>query len=214
MRPLLDLAAPIVPGRSLAGLEIGRSVVEYGDLLLAADSYNGDNSDWKHIFSLWEARYRFGQVYEWTNWEFFKSTRSLGKIRRRQRRGKPPGDLFVPEAPDPGPPAVELAVDLRDGLVFALHALGGYKGKLFDSLSVGMTGAEALEFETRIRYEEQEGALMVADEPGVLLTLEPYGWDLEPEDVRVATIGEIWVYDHHRAPGGVLFTSPPEIHHE
>ena len=219
MRGVLDLSAPIVPGKGLAGLEIGRHVVEYADLLVEAetniewwaDEDESARESWKSIFSLWEARFRFPQVYEWTEDEFVEQTARMEARAARLRAGLQAEDLWVPERPPRGPDAVEIAVDLRDGHVFALRALAGYSGDLFGSIRVGMSGREAQQAEPRLRYAEQQGGLVIDGVLGLLLALAPYGYDLEDEHVAMSTIDEIWVFERSRAEDGVLATWPPEI---
>jgi hypothetical protein len=217
MRPLLDPEAEIEPGRGLAGLEIGRHVSEFADVLIAAE-IEFDVADierpqeartWKSVFSLWEARFRLPQVYETTDAEFDQMLASAEERSRRFDAGEQLEDLWAPETPERGADLVELGVDIRDGLVFALRALEGYEGVLESSLRVGMSGAEALKVSDRLEYDP-EGGFSVAGEPGVFLLLGA-GPDLDPDEVLEGRISEIWVFDPDRAPSGVLRTSPPTI---
>jgi hypothetical protein len=189
---------------------VGGNVVDYADLLFAAESNfatwaNEDESlrdGWKSIFSLWEARFRLPQIYDWTNAE---------SIRLSMKIILTAGGLDVPETPARGPDAVEIGVDLRDGRVFALRALSGYEGMLFEAVRTGMSGREAREAEPRLRYAEDEGGFVVPGVAGVFILLGPDGYDLDDEDVDQASVDEIWIFDPGRAGGGVLVTWPPEI---
>jgi hypothetical protein len=216
MKPMLDLSAPIVPARGLGGLEIGRNVVAYGQLLseaIGVDPLEDAVVEWKYIFSLYEARYRLTQVYEMTDEEFDRMLDENEERFRRIDQGESPEnlDLWVPDQPEPGPPAVEVCVDIRDGTVFALHALEGYKGQLFDKVRTGMTGGEAMKAEPR--FELHWDGLRVEGIDGLRVGLSFSGAeaDLEPEQAEVATVNEIWVYDPKRSDDGVLPISPAEI---
>lgn len=62
---------------------------------------------------------------------------------------------------------VEIAVDVRNGKIFKLIAGAGYKGKLFDKITVGMRVRDALEVEPRLFYDEAEEAILCRDVQGV-----------------------------------------------
>ena len=213
MKALLDLSAPIVPAQGLGGLAIGRNVSDYGGLL--ADAMEPDElivTGWKYVYSLYEARYRLGQVYGLTDGEVDQALRAgLDFFGRRKRDELVDYWSKVPEPPSPGPPAVEICVDIRDGLVFALRALEGYEGALFERVTTGMTGAEAMVVEPRL--ELHWDGLRIGGVDGLLVALSLDGQqdDLEPEEAERATVHEICVYDPARSDAGRLPVLPAEI---
>lgn len=178
MIPVLELEAPIVPGVGLAGLEIGGSVTELRHVLLAADA---DEID-ARIVGLWHARYRLSQVFEWTDEEVFAAADWVHESARRRERGLEPIDLatVVPEHPPPVP-AIEIGVDVRDGVVFSLTALGGYSGALFDTLRPGMLFGDARGADPRVGFDSTLDEATIDGFDGIALSLS----DSDPEPSRV-----------------------------
>ncbi len=86
---------------------------------------------------------------------------------------------------------IEIAVDVRNGKVFKLTALSGYRGLLFGQLAVGMPVAHALELDPRLSYDEAEEVLLVRGCNGV--TLDVPAIDPNPQAVPAMRIQAISV---------------------
>jgi hypothetical protein len=188
---LLDLSAPIFPGRGLAGLRVGRKVRRYGDLLFAAhQQYDGgpgqEAPDWCHFWmEPWAVRYRFGQVWGQTDEDFVAMADAMraGDFDAADRYSKSPRDGFDAN--------VEMYVDVRHGRIYMLRAVPGYQGTLGE-VGVGMTVGEAMELEPRLRYDELRDELWLGDEQGVGFELSES--DPPPEIVPTLRIEAIEVY--------------------
>jgi hypothetical protein len=226
VKALLDLEAPILPAIGLGGLGVGRHVVEYGDLLAEwssnFDSYRlrgetwespASDGDWKRFrMGLYEASYRLGQVHSWTDEEDARFHEWLPATRAARAEGRQPPDVedYVPVLPPLGPPALDICVDVRDGVVFKLAALWAYPGLLKDTVRVGMTAGEVIERLPDVEYRYDLGALALED-GGVLLDLGPGGTDLDETELQEQRVDEIWVFDPIRAQDGLLADWPPSI---
>lgn len=166
MIELLDLSAPIVSGRGLAGLKVGARLTKYRDLLNAArDQYgdfeDGGRSDWCHFWmEPWAIRYRLGQVLDQTDEEFVAMADAVG----RGDWDEAERHLAYPE--EDFKPTVEVYADVRVARVFMLAALPGYDGTA-RGVSPGMTVAQAMAADSRVRYDELLDELRVDDEEGI-----------------------------------------------
>jgi hypothetical protein len=187
--PLLDLTLPIEPGAGVARLRIGTHVSEYAEVLRNAELYNGG----VQVVGLWGVHYRLDQAYKTTVEDIEEIVAGLAESRRRLRRNEPPLDFaeFGPQRPDL-PKSVEIAVDLRDGIVFALSALEGYEGRLFDKIRVGMSFAEARTEDPRLHYDSLRWETRIEGVDGLELFLDDS--DPEPEHLDETTIREICVF--------------------
>ena len=67
---------------------------------------------------------------------------------------------------------VEIAVDVRNGKVFKLIALPGYRGRLFGQIRVGMLVREAMALDQRFYYDEVEELILCRGVPGVAMDVE------------------------------------------
>ena len=195
MIPLLDLTLPIEPGVGVAGLRIGTHVSEYAEVLHGAELGRRR----AEFVGLWGVHYRLDQAYETTLADIEEIAAGLKENSRRLRRNEPLLDLaeFGPQRPDL-PLSVEIAVDVRDGIVFALSALEGYEGRLFDKIRVGMTLAEARAEEPQLHYDSLRSETKVEGMEGLELFLDDN--DPEPDYLDETTIEEICVFLPDRGP--------------
>lgn len=66
---------------------------------------------------------------------------------------------------------VEIAVDVRNGKVFKLIAYAGYKGKLFNKITVGMQVHQAMKLEPRLFYDEAEEVILCRGVQGLTIDI-------------------------------------------
>jgi hypothetical protein len=131
--PQLDLAAEIVPARGLGGFEVGQPVGTYQEILRTLP-YDRDECRGvvPRMHGLWQVVYRMPQLYEPSEEDMDGYYRAMAEFHRRKRAGL---DATLSEAvsfitPRPSAPAIDLWVDVRDGLVDAVAALPGYEGQI------------------------------------------------------------------------------------
>jgi hypothetical protein len=86
---------------------------------------------------------------------------------------------------------VQIAVDVRNGKIFKLTALSGYRGQLFEKLAVDMSVARAMELEPRLYYDESEEMLLIKGCHGVSLDVPAV--DPDPREVPTYRISAISV---------------------
>jgi hypothetical protein len=86
---------------------------------------------------------------------------------------------------------ISVAVDVRNGKIFKLTALSGYRGRLFGKLAVDMPVARAMELEPRLYYDEAEELLRIKGCDGV--SLDVPADDPDPRDVPAHRISAISV---------------------
>jgi hypothetical protein len=87
---------------------------------------------------------------------------------------------------------IAIGVDVRNGLVYKVIASGGYRGKLFGQISLGMLVSEAFAREPRLYYDEGEEAILCAGVEGVVIDVPVV--DPPPEEVRGMRISAISVF--------------------
>ena len=195
MIPLLDLTLPIEPGVGVAGLRIGTHVSEYAEVLRGANLDNGR----AEVVGLWGVHYRLDQSYETTLADIEEISTAFDEIKQARDRNEPAPDLGDLVTQRPGlPESVEIAVDVRDGIVFALSALEGYQGRLFDKVHVGMSFAEARAEEPRLHYDSLRSETKVEGLEGLEVFLDDN--DPEPDYLDETTIKEICVFLPDRGP--------------
>lgn len=195
MIPLLDLTLPVEPGAGVAGLRIGTHVSEYAAVLRGGNvEYGGAK-----VVGIWGVHYRLDQAYETTLEDLEEISAAFDAIKRAHVRNEPVPDLgdLTTQRPEL-PPSLRIAVDVRDGIVFALSALEGYGGHLFDKIHVGMTFAEARAQEPRLHYDHLRDEARVEGFKGLELVLDDA--DPEPEYLDETTIEEICVFLPERGP--------------
>lgn len=89
-----------------------------------------------------------------------------------------------------GPIAV--ATDVRNGRIFKLLALPGYKGALFGTIRVGMIIQEVQALEPRLYFEGASETFLIAGCPGVALDISEI--DPDPHKLPEMPISAISVY--------------------
>jgi hypothetical protein len=187
--PLLDLDESIAPGVGLGGLRLGTHVSDLRDVLFCA---RGDAFD-ARVLGFWQVRYRIGQAFEWTDEELLAAAEWPHESVRRRERGLEPVDLATVVAEHPPPvPAIEIGVDVRDGVVFSLSALGGYSGTLFGTLRPGMLFGEARAADSRVRFDYALDEATIEGLDDVVLSLSES--DPEPSYVDELRLEEISVF--------------------
>ena len=195
MIPLLDLTLPVEPGAGVAGLRIGTHVSEYAEILRGGNVEAG----WAEVVGIWGVHYRLDQAYETTLEDVEEISAAFDEIGRARLHNEPVPGLgeLTTQRPEL-PPSVGMAVDVRDGIVFALSALEGYGGGLYDKIRVGMTFAEAQAQEPRLHYDHLRDEARVEGVEGLELLLDDS--DPEPEYLDETTITEICVFLPDRGP--------------
>jgi hypothetical protein len=142
MTPALLLDAPIVPGRTLGGIELGRNIGEYNELLRTEHMASGQEP----TTNLWgfEARFTFAPLAEEAEAEeeYFDQIAQATANRALEGTGKAAERPPFRDPPEPGEDAVQVTVDARDGMIVGLSALSGYRGLLLDAIRTGMTYTE------------------------------------------------------------------------
>jgi hypothetical protein len=193
--PLLDLTLPIEPGAGVAGLRIGTHVTGYREVVRGSNVEYGGTE----VHGLWGVHYRLDQAYETTVEDLEEIREAFDEIERAQLRNDPVPDLgdLTTQRPEL-PPSVEIAVDVRDGIVFALSALEGYQGRLFDKIHVGMTFAEAREQDSRLHYDFLRDEAGIEGIEGLEVVLDDS--DPGPEYLDETRIREICVFLPERGP--------------
>lgn len=196
MIPLLDLRTPIVPGIGLGGFEVSRSLSEYQELLRA------DNAVEPRVHGLWQVVYRFGQIYEATNEELEAHFDAWDEFRRKKAGGLEADleDVLQPIKPPDSEPAIDLWVDVRDGIVDAVAALPGYEGRL-GALRAGMTYGEARAAEARMTDVSFLDETTIEGIEGVTLWFDPP--DPDPGSRDRARLEAIVVFDASRTDNGI-----------
>ena len=189
MIPLLDLTLPIEPGAGVAGLRIGTHVTAYREVLRGSNVEYGGTE----VHGLWGVHYRLDQAYETTLEDLEEIRAAFEEIKRARLHNEPVPDLGELTTQRPELPlSVEIAVDVRDGIVFALSALEGYEGRLFDKIRVGMTFADARAHDPRLQYDHLLDQCRVEGLEGLELFLDDS--DPEPEYLDETRITEICVF--------------------
>ncbi len=171
MIPQLDLHAPIVPARGLGGFEVGRPLVDY-EQLLRTDHEAVE----PRVHGLWQVVFRVSQIYVATMREDIRSHWRMRQFSRRRQRGGEAdlGEVLAVFKRPEMAPAIDLFVDVRDGVIDAVVALEGYHGT-FGSIRTGMTFGEVEAIERRLN------APFFLDET-TIEGIEGLGFDFEPPD--------------------------------
>lgn len=87
---------------------------------------------------------------------------------------------------------IEIAVDVRNGKVFKVTALPGYKGDLFGQIAIGMPVAAVIDADSRVYYDEASALILMNGVPGVCLDV-PVD-DPLPEEVIGLEVSAISVF--------------------
>jgi hypothetical protein len=194
---ILDLDAEIVPGVGLGGFSLGANIATYQHVFRQVYSLqNGEESDldWD-LLSLqtpFEAVYRLPQLYEMSDHEFLDWDDAVQEWRQARERGE---DVDLPPRPWDGlprPDAVEIFVDVRDGTIFNLGALGAYRGPLLGSVETGITFAQAVERLPELLGTDEGFSLKGVE--GMYGHLEPDPDSVPEEQIGESTITEIHVF--------------------
>jgi hypothetical protein len=194
MIPLLDLKAPIVPAVGLGGFEVGRHMVEYQELL--SEDFRGVTP---RVHGLWQVVYRLSQLWTPSDEDMEASFDYLEDFRRKKEAGIEVTLENPFETPE-SDPAIDLWVDIRDGIVDAVTALPGYEGQR-GSLRAGMTYREARRAEPRMTDVFFLDETTIVGVEGVSLWFDPA--DPEPEQRDEARLEGIVVFDPTRSDDGI-----------
>jgi hypothetical protein len=204
--PQLDLTADIVPARGLGGFEVGRPVSEYQRILRTLPHGKDESSGvLPRVHGLWQVVYRMPQLYEPSEEEMDGYYKAMDEFRRRKRAGL---DATLDEAVSfitrpPSAPAIDLWVDVRDGVIDAVTALPGYEGR-FRELYAGMTYGQARAVEPQIQdVGFMEETPMVGVDGLRLWFDEPAPEPMSPEVRDKAILQGIVVFDPSRTDNGV-----------
>jgi hypothetical protein len=200
MIPRLDLAQEIRPAGGLGGFEVGSPLTDYRELLRHGVLFDRVTP---RVHGLWQIVYRISQIYDETAEESERHDQAFKDWKRWRKAGEeadltPIVDIVRP--PD-DPPAIDLWVDVRDGLVDAVTALGGYQSG-FRSVRVGMSFGEARVVEPGlVRTSAFLDEIAIEASDGIVLWFEPA--DPDPDQEDAATLEGITVFDPARSWGGI-----------
>jgi hypothetical protein len=199
--PQLDLSLDIVPGTGLGGFEVGVHISRYEELLRRNAQFIP-----REVSGLWQVVFGVPQLFDATPEESVRFLDASREWRERRSRGEDAdlGEVVALIAkPDPTPPALNLWVDLRDGVIDAIDALDAYKGS-FRRLRTGMTFADARSVETLVtENSDSDRQARVRGIDGLLLEfsggVSDEGWTGRDEETLVA----ITVFDPERSDEGI-----------
>ncbi len=197
MIPQLDLEADVVPGLGLGGFEVGRSITDYEDILR-----QDPEAVVARVHGLWQVVYQLAQIYVPSSDEWELHFDAMAEFSRMKRAGLDANlDRAVSFIARPeSPPAIDLWVDVRDGVIDAVTALRGYRGSLA-GVRAGMTFAEARAAEPRIETPVFADETRIAGLEGVRLWFEPA--DPEPDALDGTLLEGIVVFDPTRTDDGI-----------
>lgn len=88
-------------------------------------------------------------------------------------------------------PPIELAIDIRTGMLFRLTAMEGYE-RGFGAIRIGMRVEEAMTLEAGLYYEDVDEVLVLRGVEGISFDLDQE--DLKLDEVRSASISAISVF--------------------
>lgn len=195
---MLDLAQEIVPARGLGGFEVGKPLSDYVETLRL------DHSVVKaRTHGLWQIVYSIPQIYSGTDEEWHEHHDRMDAWMAARLRGE---DADLGEVNDAlrrpeTEPAIEVWVDVRDGIIDAVAALPRYEGA-FRNLRAGMTLAESRAAEPALVESLFLDQTTVSGVRGLVLIFDPSDPDFaeRPDDVALA---EIKVFDPSRSDEGI-----------
>jgi hypothetical protein len=197
VNPQLDLTAPIVPARGLGGFHVGRPLVEYEHLLrLDREAVT------PRVHGLWQVVFRLDQIYVPTLAEDIGSHWRFRQFSRSRRRGDDAdfGDVLAVYDRPETVPAIDLFVDVRDGIIDAVVALPGYHGTL-RAVRPGMTFGEVEAVEPRLNVPFFLDETTIDGVEGVGLWLDPP--DPDPDRRAQVPLEGIAVFDPARTRDGI-----------
>jgi hypothetical protein len=196
--PQLDLEAEIVPGVGLGGFEVGQPIRAYEEVLRA-----DDEAVVPRVHGLWQVVFRMTQIYVPADEEYHLSFDAMEEFHARKRAGLEASlDLAASffERPESGP-AIEVWVDVRDGIIDAITALPAYQGTL-GALRAGMTLGEVCAADARVEAPDFLDETTIAGVEGVRLWFEPAD-PAAPADRPDARLEGIVVFDPSRSGDGI-----------
>jgi hypothetical protein len=197
--PQLDLDSEIVPAHGLGGFEVGRALSDYEELLRSGYVFDRVVP---RIHGFWQVVYRISQIYEVTPEEsahYYAAHAEWSELRRAGKDADLESVVEIIKPPDE-PPAIDLWVDARDGLIDAVTALDAYAGG-FRALRVGMTYAESREVESNIVPHAFLDDTTIDGVQGLVLCYEPA--DPNPGHEGEARLDGITVFDPTRSDQGI-----------
>lgn len=200
MIPELDLSLSIEPGRGLGGFEVGVPISRYREILR-----RHHRSIWRDVNGLWQVVYRMPQLYRETTEESMAWLEAAQEWSKKRRRGEDAdlGDVVsLMPRPEPEPPAIEVWVDLRDGIIDAVEALAPYQGS-FRGLRVGTTFRDTRKAEdVFVRDDDPSHHARIHGVEGIVLSFSEFVSDSEPARDD-AVIEAIIVFDPTRSDDGI-----------
>jgi hypothetical protein len=194
----LDLTADIVPARGLGGFEVGRPLSVYQEILRI-----DHQAVVPRVHGLWQVVYRMPQLYEPSDDELRQFLDAMEEFQRRKLAGldATPDEAVSSITGPSSPPAIELWVDIRDGVIDAVTALPGYEGR-FRKLRAGLTYREARAVEPQIQETTFIDETTIEGVDGLRLWFDPA--DPDESEIRDQAILEgIVVFDPSRTDDGI-----------
>lgn len=86
---------------------------------------------------------------------------------------------------------VEVYVDIRDGRIYKISAVKGYKGKYADLIKVGMSAQKILELGKHFYYDECDQGIFSNEIDGIVFELndeDPYYEEIESLNIEAITV--------------------------
>jgi hypothetical protein len=193
MIPQVDIFEDIIPAEGLGGFRVGVPLGTY-EKVLSLDQ----RSIQARVIPFWQVAYRLPQLYRLSSKER-QQLLAVTEERLRQRNVAKTSEHAI----RPGPVAgiVELWVDVRDGVIDAVAALGDYRGR-FRQLSMGVTYGEARILEPQLRETDFIEDTTVKGVTGLRLEFSPSAPDASLQARARARLTRVVVFDPKRTSTG------------